>query len=131
MENHGSSSVLNTGVGSVARLKGWATRLFDSNPFYLLSALMLIYAIYTISVGPTFFASEPRQILFNFTSLEVYSLMLVGTAVFLARRRIWYDSALLVVLENILVLIPFMLVSHAAFVQNRLAVSICLVGSLI
>src|SRR5688572_3137799 len=112
-------------------LKRISRHLFDSNPFFPISALLLIYSIYRISVGPHFFATETRQLIFNFSSLETYSLMLVATAIFLARKMIWYDSALLVVLANILALIPFMLLSHASFMENGLAIAIYLAGSVL
>jgi len=40
-------------------------------------------------------------------------VLVVFTAIVLARRKVWYDSALLGVLEQGLVLVPFMLVSQA------------------
>jgi hypothetical protein len=95
--------------------------LFDCNPFYLISALLLIYSIYRISVGPRFLPTDKLQVIFNFSSLESYSVLLVLTVIFLARRAIWYDATLLTVIENILVVVPFMLLSHASFVENDLA----------
>lgn len=98
----------------------WKT-LIRCNPFYLFSALLLIYGVYRASIDPHFFSTENRQVIFNFGSLEIYGLMLVGTAVFLARRRIHYDATLLLFLENVLVLIPFILISHAVVLDPALA----------
>jgi hypothetical protein len=92
---------------------------------------LLIYSIYRISVGPRFLPTDKLQIIFNFSSLESYSALLVFTVIFLARRAIWYDATLLTVIENILVLVPFMLLSHASFVENDLAGWICVAGSLL
>ena len=64
-----------------------------------------------LSVDPTFLGNETDNLLFNFFALQFYELLLVGTGLLLARRQVWYDSALLVVLENGLVLVPFMLIS--------------------
>ena len=107
----------------------WARRLLLCNPFYLCSAGMLLYAINRLSTDPNFLSDETQNLLFNFAALEVYELMLVGTGIVLAARRIWYDSALLVVLENGLVLMPFMLVSHATFVDKGLAWALTLVAA--
>lgn len=99
------------------------------NPFYLASALLLIYGAYRFSVDPNLFASDTRQLLFNFGALKVYSGMLVVAAIFLARRQIWYDSTLLFFLENILALIPFMLISHAVFLEPGTAWGLALAGA--
>ena len=75
--------------GSVA---GWLRRLFACNPFYLASAAPLLFGCYRISVDPAFLPDETVQLIFNFFSLQSYEVLIVLTAVFLARRRIWYDS---------------------------------------
>ena len=106
-----------------------AKRLLLCNPFYLCSAGLLLYAINRLSVDPDFFSGETQNLLFNFAALEVYELMLVGTAILLAARRVWYDSALLVVLENGLVLMPFMLISHAISLDKRLGWTLTLVAA--
>ena len=46
-------------------------------------------------------------------------MLLVTTAIVLARRRIWYDSTLLVGLENLLVFVPFILISQAALIDQN------------
>jgi hypothetical protein len=80
---------------------------------------LLLFGLYRVSVDPTFLTAEVSQLTFNFTSLQFYELLLVGTAMFLARRLIWYDAKLLVTMENLLVLVPFMLVSQAALIDER------------
>src|SRR5712671_3566468 len=89
-------------------------RLLACNPFYLVSVALLLFACYRISLEPRLFDHEAAHLLFNFTSLQIYELLLVVTAIFLAARRIWYDSTLLVGLENLLLLVPFILISQAA-----------------
>lgn len=107
----------------------WLKRLFVCNPFYLASAALLLYGLYRVSVDPTFLATEVGQLTFNFTSLQLYELLLVGTVMLLAARRIWYDATMLVVLENLLVLVPFILVSHAALIEPRTVWTLCLLAA--
>lgn len=85
------------------------------NPFYLLSAVLMLYGLYLVSVDPQMFGQELSQLAFNFSSLELYEVLLVVTALLLARRAVWYDATLLVLLENLLVLVPFLLLSQASF----------------
>src|SRR5262245_28307537 len=94
----------------------WIKRLLVCNPFYLLSAALLLFGMYRISVDRNLFTEEISQLAFNLTSLEFYEVLLVGTALFLAVRRIWYDSTLLVGLENALIFVPFILVSQVALI---------------
>jgi hypothetical protein len=68
---------------------------------------------------------ELQQLIFNFSSLQVYGVLLTLTALFLAHRRIWYDSTLLVVLESSLVLVPFILVSQAVSLSKGVAHLMC------
>jgi len=54
--------------------------------------------------------------------------LLAVTAIALARRRIWYDSGLLVGLENLFICVPFLLVSQALLLENWIAFALCLAG---
>jgi len=101
-------------------LSWWLKRLLACNPFYLVSAMLLLYGFYQVSIDPRFFNKEVPQLTINYTSLQLYEILLVVTAVFLARRRIFYDSTLLVTLENMLVLVPFILISQAALNEIRI-----------
>src|SRR3954469_25671206 len=78
----------------------WAKRFLVCNPFYLVSAALLLFGMYRLSVDRSLFTEEISQLAFNLSSLQFYELLLVGTAIFLAGRKIWYDSTLLVGLEN-------------------------------
>jgi len=104
----------------------WLKRLFACNPFYLVSAALLLFGMYRVSVDPNFLRTETAQLIFNFASLQFYELLLVFTAIVLARRCIWYDATLLVALENLLVLVPFILVSQAALIEERVVLGLCL-----
>src|SRR5947207_3423939 len=118
---NGSEPPLPVGVPpSAPTSQPWYRGLVRCNPFYLISALLLIYGIYRISIDPQFLRTETHQVVFNFTAIEIYEAMLAATALMLIRRKIEYDSMLLFWIENLLVLIPFMLVSHAAFLEQPL-----------
>lgn len=108
---------------------GWLRRLLVCNPFFLASAALLLLAVNRLSLDPAFLGSETQKLLFNFGALQFYSVLLVGTAIVLARRRIWYDSALLVVLEHGLILVPFILISQAALIGTGLAAALVLAGA--
>jgi hypothetical protein len=97
----------------------WVRRFLACNPFYLVSAAMLLFGVYRISVDPAFLTRETAQLIFNFSALQVYEILLVLTAAFLAARRIWYDSTLLVGLENLLLFVPFILISQAALIDQH------------
>lgn len=78
----------------------WARRLLVCNPFFLVSAALLLFAISRLSTDPGFLGGEQPKLLFNFGTLQVYGGLLVVTAVALVRRQVWYDSSLLVVVEH-------------------------------
>lgn len=101
-------------------LRYWLRRLLVCNPFFLVSAALLLYALARLSSDATLFAEETQNLLFNFLALQAYSLLLGFTTFRLARRSIWYDSALLGVLEHGLVLVPFLLLSQALFIAPAL-----------
>ena len=81
-----------------------------------------------LSLDSRIFTGELPQLLFNFSSFQFYELLLAGTAIVLARRRIWYDSGLLIGLENLFICVPFLLVSQALLLQNWIAFALCLAG---
>ena len=109
-------------------LSWWLRKIFACNPFYLVSAALLLYGCYRVSIDDTFTDRETARLLFNFSSVQVYELLLVGVAIFLARRRLWYDSMLLVGLENLLVFVPFILISLAALIGPWITGWVCAAG---
>ncbi len=111
------------------KLLSW---IIASNPFFLLSALFMLQGIYLVSVDPQMLGQEQSQLAFNFSSLQVYELLLVLTALFLARRQLWHDTALLFWLENLFVFVPFILISQASMMENRAVwtTSLCLAATL-
>src|SRR5687767_12237599 len=90
-------------TSGVSKLFSYFRRFLACNPFYLVSAALLLYGIYRASIDPRFLIREVSQLIFNFSSLQLYEFLLVAVAIVLARRRIWYDSTLLMVLENMLI----------------------------
>lgn len=109
----------------------WAKRFLVCNPFYLVSAALLLFGMYRISVDRNFFTEEISQLAFNLSSLEFYEALLVMTAIFLAGRRIWYDSTLLVGLENLFIFVPFILVSQVALISTRVVWVVCAVTAVV
>ena len=110
-------------------LSWWLRTLFVCNPFYLVSAALLLFGCYRVSIDAPLFDVESARLTFNFTSVQFYEILVVMTAIFLARRGIWYDSTLLVGLENLLVFVPFILISQAALIDSNMALELCLVGA--
>jgi len=109
----------------------WVKRMLACNPFYLISAALLLFGMYRTSVDKNFLPTEVGQLVFNFSSLQFYELLLVVTAVILARRCIWYDSTLLIVLENLFVLVPFFLISQAALIDQNITGLLCGVAAML
>jgi len=91
----------------------WMRRLLVCNPFFLCSAALLLYAVNRLSSVDSLFAGEIQNLLFNFSALQFYETLVVVAGIILARRKIWYDSSLLVVVEQGLVLVPFLLITQA------------------
>lgn len=114
-----------------AELKYWLRRLLACNPCYLVSAACLLYGLYKLTPEPAFRAGEVGQLTTIFGSLQLYELLVVGTAILLARRFIWYDSTLLVTLENMFVFVPFILVTLAMYIGNTAAWIVCLTGAVL
>ncbi len=106
----------------------WLRKIFACNPFYLVSAALLLYGCYRVSIDAPIFNRETARLLFNFSSVQVYEILLVLVGIFLARRSLWYDSTLLVGLENLLVFVPFILISQAALTDAHMTAAICVVG---
>src|ERR1044071_1831218 len=102
----------------------WARRLLVRNPFFLCSAMLLLFGVNRLSLDPSFLGEERANLLFNFGALQFYEFLVVGTAIILARRKIWYDSALLIVVEHGLLLVPFLLLTQGALLKPGLGVTL-------
>ncbi len=128
MDENPPSNALQNPTVPTRPVSYWVKKFLACNPFYLVSAALLLYGFYLVSSDANFPGREVSQLGFNFGSLQFYEILLVVTAIFLARRRIWYDSVLLTSLENLLVLVPFILISQAALLNQRIVWIICLAG---
>src|SRR5258706_3656399 len=104
----------------------WLKKFLACNPLYLGSAALLLLGIYEVSIDPQFLRGEIAQLGFNLGALQVYELLLVITALWLARGSLWYDAGLLVVLENMLVMVPFILISQAALISQPIVWLLCI-----
>jgi hypothetical protein len=99
------------------------------NPFYLASAGLLLYGINELTTDSKLVGAEFPMLRFNFCALFLYEIMLVGTAILLIRRKIWYDALLLFGLANLFVIVPFSLVSRAVFLSPHLALVMSICGA--
>ena len=108
-------------LSAEARLS-WLKRFFAANPFYLASVVLLLYGIHGVSAGRRLLETETQQLIFNFTSLQVYELLLIAAAIMLARLRVWYDSTLLIGLESAVLIVPFILVSQVTLLRSLLTI---------
>ncbi len=106
-----------TGLDSIRPAWDWLRRLLVCNPFFLGSAALLLFGLNRLSVDPGFLEREEAKLLFNFSALEAYEILVVATAIILSRRALWYDSALLVVLDQGLTLAPFLLVTQGVMID--------------
>lgn len=97
----------------------WLKKLLVCNPFFLVSAALLLYGLAHAPDGKAFFEDHRLQLDFNFLSLQAYECLIVVAAIALSRRRVWYDSTLLAFLEAGFLMVPFILMSQAGFLGNQ------------
>lgn len=108
----------------------WLRKFFACNPFYLVSAALLLFGCYRVSLDASFLNLDTARVVFNFTSMQIYEIALVLVAIFLVRRQLWYDSTLLVGLENLLLFVPFIFISYSSLTDARLTQEMCAMGML-
>lgn len=107
----------------------WVRLLLSGNPFYLISAALLLFGLNRLVVDPDFLGAADPKLIFTFSSLEIYEVLLVSVAILLARRKVWYDSTLLLVMESALLLVPFILMVDAVLTGRWLALVFCVAGT--
>src|ERR1043166_4954075 len=110
-------------------IRKWLRLLLAGNPFFVASAALLLLGINRLAVDPNFLRVEESKLLFNFSALQLYEALLIGVAIFLSARSFLSDSILLVVIESIVLLVPFILITQAALIDHRLALILCAIGS--
>lgn len=101
------------------------------NPFYPLSAVLVLLGVFLLSGDDRLFASETGQLHFNFGALEAYGFLVAATAVFLFRRVIHYDTLMLVVLAGLPILVPFILISQGAHLGRGTMTVLCVMAGLL
>ncbi|MEW6306929.1 MAG: hypothetical protein AB1705_25985 [Verrucomicrobiota bacterium] len=114
---------------ALAPWRHWLKQFLVGNPFYLLSAAMMLYGMYLVSIDPQLAGQEVSQLAFNFSSLQLYEVLLMVTAVLFARRAIWYEATMLTLLQHSFVFIPFILISQATLITNRVAWVVCVAAT--
>jgi hypothetical protein len=98
------------------------------HPLLLLSPMCLLYGIYRAVVAPTLFATDSRNTIFNFIALALYVLMVCATSTLLARKRIIPDAVMLLLLNALLFVAPFILIAHGVFLEGELALALGIMG---
>lgn len=98
------------------------------NPLLLLSPVCLLYGIYRAVVAPNLFATDDGNTIFNFLALAIYVLMVCVTSTLLARKRIVPDTVMLLLLNALLFVSPFILIAHGIFLEGHLAVALGILG---
>lgn len=94
------------------------------NPLLLLSPMFLLYGIYKAVTAPALFVDDTSNTLFNFIALALYVLAVCVTATLLARKRIIADATMLLLLQALLFVSPFILIAHGVFIDNHMAVAL-------
>ena len=112
-------------------LRALMKRIIARNPFYLISAGLLLYGINQLTTDPKLVGAELSMLRFNFCALIIYEIMLITTAITLSRRGIWYDALLLVGLANVFIIVPFSLITRAVQLNSGLARAMCICGVLL
>ena len=118
-----------TATDFIEPLRSLLKRIMAGNPFYLASAGLLLYGINQLTTDSKLVGAEFPMLRFNFCALVLYEIMLVGTAILLIRRKIWYDALLLFGLANVFVIVPFSLISRAVFLSSHLALAMTICGA--
>ena len=109
------------------RYFGWFS-LVAGNPFFLFSPMLLLYGLFSVATEPEMLGQEATSLAFNFSCLGLYEILLVVTAIWLAGRRLTYDASVLMWLENLLLFVPFLLLSQASFLSADAAFRYATIG---
>src|ERR1043165_4769477 len=105
-----------------------AAAVMVCNPLLLLSPICLLYGIYRAVVAPNLFATDTDNTVFNFIALAVYVSMGCVTSTLLARKRIVPDVMMLLLLNGLLFVSPFILIAHGVFLEGHLAIALGILG---
>ena len=114
----------------IRAMKRLHSAFIAGNPFYPISAAFVLYGVSLLSLDATFLPNERENLIFTFSTLQFYELILVGTAVFLSFRKTYYDSMVLVSLENLFALVPFVFITHASVISWKATCAFVVIGAL-
>src|SRR5690242_11760555 len=82
------------------RVRSAAYRLLvEYNPFYLISAMCMLFGIFALNDSLDWSPISRRNLLTLIVTLNVYEALLVGLAVFLLRQGVLRDAMWLLLLE--------------------------------
>lgn len=109
---------------------GWF-RVVAGNPFFLFSPMLLLYGLFQVATEPAMLGQEAASLAFNFSSLGIYEMLLVVAAIWLAGRGLRYDASVLMWMENLLLFVPFLLLSQASFLSANTAFGYACIGVLL
>lgn len=109
--------------------KKWVRWLLAGNPFYPVSAGLVLLGVFLLSGEQRIFDTELRQLWFNLGAVSGYGFLMVFTAVWLYRRRVHYETIMLAVLVALPILTPFILISQAALIGGNVLPAACLVAA--
>ena len=88
-------------VRRVIPARGPALRLFvDFNPFYVLSAICMLFGVFALNDSFTWSPLPSRNLLTVLVMINVYEAMLIGLAMVLLRRGIRRDATVLLLIET-------------------------------
>src|SRR3954467_486719 len=73
--------------------------LVDYNPFYVLSAICMLFGVFALNNSFTWSPIPTHNLLTVIFMINVYEAILIGLAALLLRRNIRRDAALLLVIE--------------------------------
>ncbi|MCH2209455.1 MAG: hypothetical protein MK132_26835, partial [Lentisphaerales bacterium] len=102
----------------------WNKFIVTCNPWFLSSAVILLFGIYQIRVDEVFLGSEEVEVLYSFFTLQVYEIMALLSAWCFLKRRLNYDAVFLIIVVGILSLVPFLNLSQALHLENSYGASI-------
>ena len=92
---------------------GWLKPMVRINPFFVASSLMVLAGIALALNNDAFLESNESSLAFSLSSIEFYEVCLIVGSVWLAKRLIYKDSLMLLVIEFIFLVIPFILINPA------------------
>lgn len=84
---------------SAPRAAGWARKIVDYNPFYVLSAMFMLAGLFALNDSLDWSPLPMFNVLMLITALNLYELLLIGLGTFLLSRGLYRDAVTLFVIE--------------------------------